>query len=64
MDFLKRLFSPTVIKSYVGGTWTTSYPTDIDEKQLLESNKEWVYIAVDKNANEAGTSRQARRTHV
>lgn len=57
MDFLKRLFSPTVVKSYLGGTWTIVSGNDVTEKNLLGNNKEWVFIAVDKNANAVSSVR-------
>jgi HK97 family phage portal protein len=52
MDFLKRLFSGGGKKetTYNGGSWSTIYPADVAERNLLYNNKEWVFIAVDRIA--------------
>jgi hypothetical protein len=43
--FLKRLAFCKTEKSYCGGTWTTIYPSDAVERNLVENNKEWIFIA-------------------
>lgn len=50
MDFLKRLFPWAKAKGLVTGQWTTLYPNDAIERQLLDRNKEWVFLSVDKVA--------------
>jgi hypothetical protein len=54
MDFLKRLFSHGGKKEYLDGTWTTIYPTDAIERNLLNGNKEWVFISVDGGQGRRG----------
>ena len=56
MDFFKRLFQ-TAKRTYNPAQWTTLYPTDVIERNLLENNKEWVFISVDKVAKAVATVR-------
>lgn len=49
MDFFKRLFARKE-KGLVTAQWTPIYPNEVVERHLLESNKEWVFISVDKVA--------------
>lgn len=57
MDFLRKLFSKKE-KAYDGGSgWVQMYPSDVIERNLLENNKEWVFIATDKNANSVAAVR-------
>lgn len=51
MDFLKTLWPfKSKKKEYNESQWTTfgGYSSAVDERALLENNKEWVFIAVDK----------------
>ena len=49
MDFLKRLFKSKK-KGYDSSQWSSvgGGTSGVDPKALLENNKEWVFIAVDK----------------
>lgn len=49
MSFLSRWFKGAQ-KTYDPAQWTTIYSADQTERQLLASNKEWVFVAVDKVA--------------
>ena len=42
MDFFKRLFSRQHVRTYNPAQWTTSYPSGVIDRNLLENNKEWV----------------------
>lgn len=57
MDFLKRLFGRSKEKGYVSAEWTTLYPNDVIERELLERNREWVFVSVDKVANSVSAVR-------
>lgn len=46
MEFLKRLFRGRE-KAY-DASWVSLYPSSDIERALLEHNKEWVYISVDR----------------
>ena len=37
--------------------WTTIYPSDVTERNLLANNKEWVFISVDKIAKSVASVR-------
>jgi hypothetical protein len=49
MDFLKRLFARKE-RTYDPAQWTTLFPAEAVERNLLANNKEWVFISVDKVA--------------
>jgi len=61
MEFLKRLWpfggQKQRSKDSSGGSWSVLYPSDVDERALLERNKEWVYISVDKVARAVASVR-------
>jgi hypothetical protein len=57
MDFFKRLFARQQVRTYNPTQWTTLYPSDTMERNLLENNKEWVFIATDKVANAVASVR-------
>lgn len=51
MDFLKNWFLPKSKKEATyGGSWTTIYPAEAVERNLLNNNKEWVFLATEKIA--------------
>lgn len=50
MEFLNRFFRKQKAKSYDSAQWQVLYPSDVIERNLLENNKEWVFIATDKVA--------------
>jgi HK97 family phage portal protein len=56
MEFFKRLFRSKE-RSYSGEIWTALYPSDTVERALLEHNKEWVYISVDRVARAVASVR-------
>lgn len=60
MEFLKRLwpFTGQKQRSIEGsGNWTVLYPSEVGESALLERNKEWVYVSVDKVARAVSSVR-------
>lgn len=52
MEFLKRLwpFAGQKQRSVEEAAWTTLYPSESVSRALLENNKEWVFVSVDKVA--------------
>lgn len=60
MEFVKRLwpFGGQKQRSIEGGgNWTVLYPSEVGESALLERNKEWVYVSVDKVARAVASVR-------
>lgn len=50
MNIFKRLLAAPILKGFIPSQWVTVYPSDVIENQLLQSNKEWVFVSVDKVA--------------